>query len=95
MARKKTVEQSKFYCTCCGNETLPIFRKSNKKRETGHLKKLYCIHCKREVNSVEVNDWSNYNYEDFRVEFEGGNFSEEGLRKQPFRQFLNQHKVDA
>jgi hypothetical protein len=95
MSRRKILGQSKFYCTCCGNETVPIIRKTSQRRETAHLKKLYCIHCKKEVNSVEVNEWSNYTYEDFLEEFEGGNFSEEGIRKMPFKQFLAQRRADV
>ena len=42
-----------FYCLKCGNKGLPIQRGRNLQREKFHRKKLYCIHCKEEVNHIE------------------------------------------
>ena len=36
---------SQFYCTKCGNRGFDVPRKDNRQRPSGHLKKLYCIHC--------------------------------------------------
>ena len=45
---------SKMICTNCGQEGIPIPRKVSKVREKGHLKKLYCIHCKDYYNHKEI-----------------------------------------
>ena len=65
---------SQFFCTECGNEGIPLPRPESKKRESGHLKTLYCNYCKKETNFVEVRDHSSYNSLDFRVEFINHNF---------------------
>lgn len=75
-----------FYCTSCGKKGIPIVRKAGAGRESGHLKKLYCIFCKRETNHVECQPFSHYNYEDFLCEFENGNFTEDGARKMTYGQ---------
>lgn len=66
--------QSRFFCTQCGKEGIPIMRKNGKLREPGHLKKLYCIYCKQEVNHAEVREMGGYTEEDFKKEFEMGRF---------------------
>ena len=50
---------SNFYCTNCSN-CIPLPRMENKKREKGHLKKLYCPCCKQEVNHLEVREIDYY-----------------------------------
>jgi len=71
---------SRFFCTKCGKEGIPIQRKKGQERESGHLKKLYCIYCGEEVNHVEIKeDNPAYTLEDFKEEFELGRF-EEGQR---------------
>ena len=50
---------SNFYCTKCGNQGIPISRKNGSRRGYQHLKKLYCIYCKEEVNHIEVRDIDN------------------------------------
>ena len=64
-----------FYCCRCGQRGFNVARKRNAYRELGHLKKLYCIHCKTEVNFCEC-DTTRYTYEDFLFEFKNGNFDE-------------------
>ena len=73
--------QSRFFCTRCGREGLPLMRKQGQQREAGHLKKLYCIYCGKEVNHAEVREIGGYTEEDFRREFEMGRFTEEGQRE--------------
>lgn len=91
MSKEKNV--SKMYCTICGNEGISIFRKSNQYREPGHLKKIYCIHCKKETNHAEVRSFFNdYNYKDFKLEKKYNNFDENGNRKQPYRIFRGELK---
>lgn len=68
------ISQSRFFCTKCGREGIPIIRNQGKIREPGHLKKLYCIYCKETVNHAEVRDIGGYTYEDFLEEFKAGRF---------------------
>ena len=72
MARFSSI--SDFYCTKCGNKGIPVVRKNGKKKEAGHLKKLYCIYCNQETNHVEIRDDEKYTYNDFKIEFDNGNF---------------------
>lgn len=74
--------ESHFYCTQCGQEGIPIRRVRGQERKAGHLKILYCIHCGKTINHVEVKENSNYTYMDFKKEFESGVFNEEGLRNE-------------
>lgn len=75
---------SEFYCCKCGNRGIPIARINGKEREAGHLKKLYCLHCKTEWNHAECKPFSHYDYNDFLMEFREGNFDEEGNRKMTY-----------
>ena len=70
---------SDFYCTHCGQRGIPLARKYGRERESGHLKKLYCIHCKQETNHAEIRPCSSYTYEDFLKEFLSNGFKD-GLR---------------
>ena len=81
---------SDMYCTQCGRKNIPIQRKTGQERECGHLKKMWCMYCNKEVNMVEVRDFgSGYKKEDFYWEFENGNFDENGNRKLEFGLFRN------
>lgn len=68
--------ESKFYCTKCGKEGIPIARKKGQERKSGHLKKLYCLFCGEEVNHVEIKMYGDYTYEDFLEEFQSGRFKD-------------------
>lgn len=68
------ISQSRFFCTNCGKEGIPIQRKTGHQREAGHLKKLYCIYCQQEVNHAEIRAIGGYTEEDFKKEFELGRF---------------------
>ena len=83
--------EDEFYCTCCGNRQLfNIPRPTAKQRPAGHLKRMFCFKCKKEVNFVECKPFSNkYNYNDFLLEFYGKNFDEEGNRIQEYNIFKN------
>ena len=72
---------SDFYCTQCGQKNFGVWRKRSSAREPGHLKKLYCLSCNKEVNCVEIKPNGKYRLEDFILEYEYGNFDEEGNRK--------------
>lgn len=79
---------SQFYCVKCGSQGIPIYRRKGRQREPGHLKKLYCLNCGCETNHAEIKLFlGDYDYETFLIEFKNGNFTEDGLRKEPYRQF--------
>ena len=78
---------SDFYCTECGNKSLPVWRKKSSAREAGHLKKLYCIYCGKETNQVEISPKSGYTKEDFDFEFNHSNF-ENGQRKMTLKNVI-------
>lgn len=74
MAKNKEITKSEFYCTKCGQRGIPIARRAGIQREAGHLKKLYCLHCREETNHAEIRPFGSYNYEDFYEEFKLGRF---------------------
>lgn len=75
MAKRYTPVTSKFYCTKCGREGIPINRKKGQERKGGHLKKLYCLSCGEETNHVEIKEYdSSYTYQNFEEEFNSGCF---------------------
>jgi len=63
----------RFFCPRCGEETLPVVRNTGKMREKGHLKMLYCYHCKMTLNMVECRD--DYEVKLFKEEFKSGNLA--------------------
>lgn len=77
------ITMSTMYCCICGNRGIPIQRPPSKPREPGHLKRLYCIYCDKETNHAECRGFGEYTHEDFRIEFENGNFDSEGNRIEP------------
>lgn len=82
-----------FYCTRCGQKGIDIIRQVGKEREKGHLKRLFCLKCQDTINHVECVPYSNYDYQNFLEEFLGGNFDEQGNRKQPYGIFKDElHK---
>ena len=82
---ERNILTSRFFCTQCGKETISIARTKGKQRESGHLKKLYCLNCKKENNCVEIRGlFDDYNIEDFYFEFTNNNFDNDGLRKIPY-----------
>lgn len=74
MAANEGLTTSDFYCTECGNKGIPIMRRPGGQREAGHLKNLYCIHCRKETNHAEIRPFGSYTYEDFEMEFRLGRF---------------------
>ena len=68
-------ETHAFYCIRCGNKGIPIVRNSASKREKGHLKRLYCVYCNKEVNHYECRD--EQDVIDFRKKYEKGDFDGE------------------
>lgn len=77
---------STMYCCRCGKRSFDIPRPASRYREPGHLKTLYCPHCKRKWNHVEIRSiFGDYNYEDFLLEMKYNNFDEHGKRKEPYK----------
>ena len=76
----KSFTEHSFYCIKCGNKGLPLMRKNCLKHKKFHRKKLYCIHCKEEVNHIECK--TDDEVEEFKRDFEKGvyvNEAEESL----------------
>lgn len=80
---------SDFYCTKCGLKNIPIPRTVGQEREPGHLKKLFCLYCNDTRNMAEIRSVGKYTLNDFWIEFNYGNFTEEGERKEPWKQFVS------
>lgn len=81
---------SKFYCVKCQNEGIPIERIKGRKRASGHLKKLWCLHCQDYINHVEIQEFAtNYNYDDFMLEITYGNFDDKQNRIMDYGLFKN------
>ncbi len=74
MSKVYNTTSSRFFCTKCGREGIPVHRKKGQEREDGHLKKLYCMYCQEEVNHVEIKEYGNYTVDDFKQEYELGRF---------------------
>lgn len=74
-----------FYCTQCGTKGIPIDRAKHI-RESGHLKYLFCLSCGCITNHAECVEGSKYDYEAFLLEFNLGNFDENGKRVLPLAQ---------
>ena len=85
------IELSDFYCTQCGLKGIPVFRTKGQEREPGHLKKLYCINCQKETNMAEIRARGRYNLDTFLIEYEGGNFTETGDRREPWTTFITKY----
>ena len=88
--RTNNAVMSEFYCSQCGTKGIPIWRRRG--REAGHLKKIFCLKCQKETNHVECKENTHYDFCDFKIEYEYGNFTEDGLRKMPYgelRQKIN------
>lgn len=64
-----------FWCINCGNRALPLLRPNSRKKEKFHRKKLYCYHCKQEVNCIECE--SDEEIYEFKQLFENGEFIQE------------------
>lgn len=75
MARKSFTISS-CYCTQCGN-MVTVSRPMAKQREKGHLKRIYCVNCKKEINHYEVRAFdSDFSYAEFMEEIKNGKFEE-------------------
>lgn len=72
---RKTYAEHDFYCINCGQRGIPLSRPQGFKHEKMHRKKLYCIHCKCEVNHVECKTLDEV--EKFHENFKNGVYKDE------------------
>lgn len=94
--RSNTI-MSEFFCTQCGCKGIPVWRKKGKEREAGHLKRLFCLKCNKETNHIEIKPDNSYTYLDFKIEYEYGNFTEEGNRVRSYgelRSLIKDEKIN-
>ena len=93
VANRTKYDVFQMYCTKCGQQGISIPRRVGKYKEAGHLKKIYCPHCKQEWNHVEIKPiCADYTYEDFQLEMQYHNFNENGERNIPYRTFRGELK---
>ena len=88
---------SEFYCTQCGNKGIDIWRRKGAEREAGHLKKIFCLTCNKETNHAECKSYTKYDYQDFKTEFEYGNFDTNGKRIYTYgelRSLINDGRIE-
>lgn len=78
----KSYEEHSFFCLACGQRGIPIQRKQGFKHKDNHRKKLYCIHCKQEVNHIECKTFEDI--EEFYKNFENGVYKDEGQNSLSF-----------
>lgn len=71
----RSYESHRFFCMKCGMENFTIPRKGNQKHEKFHRKKLYCWHCRCEVNNIECRNQAEV--DEFRENFENGVYKDE------------------
>ena len=86
-----------FYCTQCGNKSVPVWRQKGAEREAGHLKKLFCLTCRKDTNHAECVPNSKYTKEDFWTEYYNNNFDKEGNRVRPYselRRMINNGEIE-
>ncbi len=70
MARGRNYEEHSFFCLKCGNKGIPVQRKRGFQHADNHRKKLYCIHCKEEVNHIECKTFEDII--NFKEDFQNG-----------------------
>jgi hypothetical protein len=73
MGKSKTNEHW-FFCVKCGAKT-PLARKRGQQKEKFHRKKLWCYHCKEEINHIECRN--EIEIAKFKEDFERGLYIEE------------------
>ena len=64
-----------FYCLQCGQRGIPLARKVGQERSALHRKKLYCYHCKTDINHVEIRN--QFELETFKTNFANGVYVDE------------------
>ena len=80
--RRQSMALHDFYCINCGNKGIELIRKQGFKHEKMHRKKLYCVHCKCEVNHIECKTFDEV--EEFRENFANGVYKDEAKESLSF-----------
>ena len=75
MGRNCNYEEHSFFCLRCGNKGIPVQRKKGFQHADNHRKKLYCIHCKEEVNHIECKTFEDVI--NFKENFQNGVYQNE------------------
>ena len=65
----------RFFCVNCGTEGLPIYRNRGHLHKSGHLKKLFCYKCGKDMNHVECANDSEV--KKFKEDFKNGVYKNE------------------
>lgn len=72
---KNSLKTHRFFCLNCGSESVPLMRKQGHQHGRFHRKKLYCYHCKTEINHIECKDEGDI-YE-FKMNYKEGAYKHE------------------
>lgn len=78
----KINNDSTFWCINCGNKGIPIIRKQDSLKKAFHRKKLYCLHCKKEMNMIEC--LTPFDIEQFKTAFANGDYLKEAKESMEF-----------
>ena len=71
----RAYNEHSFFCIKCGNRGIPIPRKQGHQHERFHKKKLWCVHCREEVNHIECKTFDEV--ETFKENFKKGVYKNE------------------
>jgi hypothetical protein len=73
--KKRNYVVHDFYCIGCRNKGIPLARNTGFQHGKMHRKKLFCLHCKCEINHVECKTYADV--EKFKEDFENGVYKNE------------------
>lgn len=71
----RAYDEHSFFCIKCGNKGIPLSRKQGHQHERFHKKKLWCVHCREEVNHIECKTFDEV--ETFKKNFKKGVYKNE------------------
>ena len=71
----RAYDEHSFFCIKCGNKGIPLSRKQGHQHERFHKKKLWCVHCREEVNHIECKTFDEV--ETFKENFKKGVYKNE------------------
>lgn len=71
----RSYDTHEFYCIKCGQKNISLQRKVNHKHAKHHMKKLWCWHCKEEMNCVECKN--DEEVKEFKNNFLAGKYLKE------------------
>lgn len=75
MSKRRNNIEHTFWCINCGKQGISLQRNVGHQHSKHHRKKLYCPHCRTEVNHIECrNDSEIY---EFKLNFEEGMYVNE------------------